>query len=61
MYGCVNYLKEKYGNPTVYITENGTQQNSISYSTFHMNTLHTKGNIYRSFFLCYQEWISLET
>jgi beta-glucosidase/6-phospho-beta-glucosidase/beta-galactosidase len=23
MYGCVNYLKQKYGNPTVYITENG--------------------------------------
>ncbi|TVU24749.1 hypothetical protein EJB05_27203, partial [Eragrostis curvula] len=22
MYGCVNYLNEKYGNPTVYITEN---------------------------------------
>ncbi|CAN6292177.1 unnamed protein product [Urochloa humidicola] len=26
MYGCVNYLKEKYGNPTVYITENGMDQ-----------------------------------
>jgi len=25
MYGCVNYLREKYGNPTVYITENGTE------------------------------------
>ncbi|TVU24730.1 hypothetical protein EJB05_27184 [Eragrostis curvula] len=26
MYGCVNYLNEKYGNPTVYITENGMDQ-----------------------------------
>ncbi|KAF8681919.1 hypothetical protein HU200_045370 [Digitaria exilis] len=26
MYGCVNYLREKYGNPTVYITENGMDQ-----------------------------------
>jgi len=26
MYGCVNYLKEKYGNPTIYITENGMDQ-----------------------------------
>ncbi|GJM96334.1 hypothetical protein PR202_ga13158 [Eleusine coracana subsp. coracana] len=26
MYGCVNYLKQKYGNPTVYITENGMDQ-----------------------------------
>ncbi|TVU45485.1 hypothetical protein EJB05_04974, partial [Eragrostis curvula] len=30
MYGCVNYLKQKYGNPTVYITENGTQYNPKS-------------------------------
>uniref|UniRef100_A0A804M2H4 Beta-glucosidase 7 n=1 Tax=Zea mays TaxID=4577 RepID=A0A804M2H4_MAIZE len=26
MYGCVNYLKHKYGNPTVFITENGMDQ-----------------------------------
>ncbi|XP_066328648.1 beta-glucosidase 7-like [Miscanthus floridulus] len=26
MYGCVNYLKQKYGNPTVFITENGMDQ-----------------------------------
>ncbi|KQK13553.2 hypothetical protein BRADI_1g10917v3 [Brachypodium distachyon] len=26
MYGCVNYLREKYGNPAVVITENGMDQ-----------------------------------
>ncbi|KAL6909524.1 hypothetical protein ACP4OV_001805 [Aristida adscensionis] len=26
MYGCVNYIKQKYGNPTVVITENGMDQ-----------------------------------
>jgi len=26
MYGCVNYIKQKYGNPAVFITENGMDQ-----------------------------------
>ncbi|KAL6909525.1 hypothetical protein ACP4OV_001806 [Aristida adscensionis] len=26
MYDCVNYIKQKYGNPTVFITENGMDQ-----------------------------------
>nr|XP_051178803.1 beta-glucosidase 7-like isoform X2 [Lolium perenne] len=26
MYGCVNYIKQKYGNPAVVITENGMDQ-----------------------------------
>jgi beta-glucosidase len=24
MYGCVNYIRQKYGNPAILITENGT-------------------------------------
>ena len=24
MYGCVNYIREKYKNPTIIISENGT-------------------------------------
>lgn len=60
MYGCVNYLKHKYGNPTVFITENGThvsllhishKKKRVAYQGIHMPIL----------FLCYQEWISQET
>jgi len=63
MYGCVNYLKQKYGNPTVFITENGTHYyNLISlYYTFHMKCVAYQGIPIPILFLCYQEWINLET
>jgi beta-glucosidase/6-phospho-beta-glucosidase/beta-galactosidase len=29
MYGCMNYIRQKYGNPAVLIMENGTEYSSV--------------------------------
>jgi hypothetical protein len=34
MYGCMNYIRQKYGNPAVLIMENGTGYSSISLPLF---------------------------
>jgi beta-glucosidase/6-phospho-beta-glucosidase/beta-galactosidase len=47
MYGCVNYIKQKYGNPAVVITENGTGYSSIiiRFSTSYLSII-ILSNIY---------------
>ena len=48
MYGCVNYIKQKYGNPTVVITENGMDQPAnLSRDQYLRDT--TRVHFYRSY------------
>lgn len=34
MYGVIHYIKEKYGNPTVIITENGNKEIFSTFLTY---------------------------
>jgi beta-glucosidase len=51
MYGVVNYLKEKYQNPTIIISENGTRNNlspspeMLAFSSIMASTNHGAMNI----------------